>query len=298
MRIAFIGLGNMGRHMAANLQRAGHELVVHDVQRQAAEGHLANGASWASSAAESTQGAELILTSLPGPKQVEEVALGEGGILQGAARDTVYVDLSTSSPTLIRRIYQAFREQGIHVLDAPVSGGPLGAERATLQVMVGGDEAIYERIRPALLNIGDKVSYIGEIGSGEIAKLCHNTLTYCANLALAEVFTLGVKAGVKPEKLLEAIQGGAYGQGYMLTHRIPKLVFTGRFDQAGFYLALARKDVGLATELAREFNVPMNVASLAEQALIEGLVRGWDDKDSSAIWMLQEERAGVKVRTE
>jgi 3-hydroxyisobutyrate dehydrogenase len=298
MRIAFIGLGNMGRHMAANLQKAGHDVTVHDVRREAAEAHLANGAKWANSAAEAAQGAEIVLTSLPGPKQVEDVALGEGGILQGAAKGAIFADLSTSSPTLIRRIYEVFKAQGVHVLDAPVSGGPLGAERATLQVMVGGDEDVYERARPALLGIGDKVSHIGPIGSGEIAKLCHNTMSYCANLALAEVFTLGVKAGVKPEKLLEAIQGGAYGQGYMLKHRIPNLIFRGGFDEAGFYLALARKDVGLATELAREYNVPMNVASLAEQALVEGLSRGWDAKDSSAIWMLQEERAQVKVRSE
>jgi 3-hydroxyisobutyrate dehydrogenase len=298
MRIAFIGLGNMGRHMAANLQKAGHEIVVHDVRQEAAERHLANGAAWANSAAEAAQGAELILTSLPGPKQVEEVALGEGGILQGAAKGAVYADLSTSSPTLIRRIYQTFAEQGVHVLDAPVSGGPVGAERGTLQVMVGGDEEIYERVRSALLGIGDKVSYIGAIGAGAIAKLCHNTLSYCAALAAAEVFTLGVKAGVEPEKLLEAIQGGAFGQGNLLKHRLPNIIFKGGFDEAGFYLALARKDVGLATELAREHNVPMNVASLAEQALIEGLARGWEAKDSSAIWMLQEERAGVTVRTE
>jgi 3-hydroxyisobutyrate dehydrogenase-like beta-hydroxyacid dehydrogenase len=297
MRIAFIGLGNMGQHMAANLQKAGHELIVHDVRRSAAEKHLSNGATWANSAAEAAQGAELILTSLPGPKQVEEVALGEGGILQGAARGAVYADLSTSSPTLIRRIHAAFAEHGVYVLDAPVSGGPNGAKQATLQVMVGGDEAIYEQVRPAFLGIGDKVSYVGEIGSGEIAKLCHNTMSYCANLALAEVFTLGVKAGIKPEKLLEVLQGGAYGQGNMLKHRIPNIIFKEAFQPAGFYLALARKDVGLATELARELNVPMNIASLAEQALIEGLARGWDSLDSSAIWLLQEERAGVKVRS-
>src|ERR687883_1566868 len=214
MRIAFIGLGNMGRRMAASRQRAGHDLIVHDVRREAAEAHLANGATWANSAAEAAQGAELILTSLPGPKQVEAVALGEGGILQGAAKGAVYADLSTSSPTLIRRIHDEFAQHGIHVLDAPVSGGPVGAERGTLQVMVGGDEEVYERVRPALLGIGDTVSYIGDIGSGEIAKLCHNTMSAIANVALAEVFTLGVKAGVKPEKLLEGIQGGAYGGGY------------------------------------------------------------------------------------
>ncbi len=298
MRIAFIGLGNMGRHMAANLQKAGHEVTVHDMRRAAADGHLANGAHWADSAAEAAQGAELILTSLPGPKQVEEVALGEGGILQGAAKGAVWADLSTSSPTLIRRIYEVFKEQGVHVMDAPVSGGPNGAEAGTLQVMCGGDEEIYNRVRPALLGIGDKVSYIGAIGAGAIAKLCHNTMSYCANLAMAEIFTLGVKAGLEPEKLLEAIQGGAYGQGNMLKHRVPNLIFKGAWEPAGFYMALARKDVGLATELAREYNVPMNVASLAEQALIEGLARGWDSLDSSAIWMLQEERAGVKVRAD
>src|SRR3954452_3824483 len=244
MRIAFIGLGNMGRHMAANLQKAGHELVVHDMRQAAAEGHLANGARWANTAAEAAQGAELILTSLPGPKQVEAVALGEGGILQGAAKGAVYADLSTSSPTLIRRIYQTFADQGIHVLDAPVSGGPVGAERATLQVMVGGDEDVYNRVRPALLGIGDKVSYVGEIGAGEIAKLCHNTMSAIANVALAEVFTLGVKAGVKPEKLLEAIRGGSFGQLNILKYRIPDRIFKGDFDDASFYLALMRKDVG------------------------------------------------------
>jgi len=297
MRIAFIGVGTMGGPMALNLLKAGHSLVVSDVRREVAEPQLAQGARWANSAAEAAQGAELILTSLPGPKQVEEVALGEGGILQGAASGAVYADLSTSSPTLIRRIHQEFAEQGIHVLDAPVSGGPHGARAGTLQVMVGGDEAIYERVRPALLAIGDKVSYIGDVGCGEIAKLMHNMISYAASLALAEGFTLGVKAGVKPEKLLEAIRGGAYGQGYMLSYRIPEKIFKGTYDEAGFALRLARKDVGLATELGREYDVPMAVASLAEQNLIQGLVRGWGDKDSSAIFMLQEERAGVQVRT-
>src|SRR6059058_3840747 len=127
MLIAFIGLGNMGRHMAANLQKAGHDLIVHDVRPETAAGHLANGARWANTTAEAAQGAELILTSLPGPRQVEEVALGEGGILQGAARGAVFADLSTSSPTLIRRIHQEFAEHGVHVLDAPVSGGTRGA---------------------------------------------------------------------------------------------------------------------------------------------------------------------------
>ena len=298
MRIGFIGLGTMGGPMALNLLKAGHELVVHDVRRASAEPQLGQGARWADSPAEAAREAELTLTSLPGPKEVEQVALGDGGIIHGAQRDAVYADLSTSSPTLIRRIHAAFAERGIHVLDAPVSGGPSGAQRATLQVMVGGDEAVFERVKPALQGIGDKVSYIGDVGSGEIAKLVHNMIGYCALQAFAETFTMGVKAGVKPEKLLEAVRGGAYGQGYMLTLRLPEVVFKGDFDNPRFALALARKDVGLATELAREFQVPMAVCNLVEQSMIEALVRGWGAKDSSAAFMLQEERAGVKVRTQ
>jgi 3-hydroxyisobutyrate dehydrogenase len=297
MRIAFIGLGTMGGPMALNLQAAGHDLVVHDVAPDAGAALLEGGARWADSPADAARDAQLVLTSLPGPKEVEQVALGEQGIGQGAPRDAIYADLSTSSPTLIRRIHALLGERGIHVLDAPVSGGPIGAQRGTLQIMVGGDEAIFERARPALLAIGDKVSHIGEIGAGAIAKLVHNTMSYSAGLAIAECLTLGVKAGVNPEKLLEAVRGGAYGQGYMLSYRVPEVVFKADYDNPRFALELARKDVGLATELARELNVPMAVASLAEQALMEGLARGWARKDSSATFMLQEERAGVKLRS-
>jgi 3-hydroxyisobutyrate dehydrogenase-like beta-hydroxyacid dehydrogenase len=296
MRIAFIGLGTMGGHMASNLQAAGHELVVHDARRAAADKHLQRGARWADSPRDAAREAELILTSLPGPKEVKLVALGEQGVGQGAPRGSIYADLSTSSPTLIRRIHKLLGERGIDVLDAPVSGGPMGAERATLQIMVGGDEAVFERARPALEAIGDKVSHIGEIGAGAVAKLAHNLLGYCTAQALAEVFTLGIKAGVKPEKLLEAIRGGAFGQGYALSYRLPEVVFKDDFDNPRFALALARKDVALANELAREHDVPMAMGALAEQALIEAMARGWGNKDSAAAMMLQEERAGVKIR--
>jgi 3-hydroxyisobutyrate dehydrogenase len=297
MKVAFIGVGTMGGHMAANLLKAGHDVVVFDTRRATAEPLLAKGARWAESPAQAAQQAELTLTSLPGPREVEAVALGEGGILQGAPRGSVYADLSTSSPTLIRRIHGVFKEQGIHVLDAPVSGGPGGAEAGTLQLMVGGDPEIYERVRPVLLAIGTKVDRMGDVGAGEVAKLCHNMLSYCAGLALAEAFTLGVKAGIAPEDLLTAIKGSAYGVHNSLNFRIPEIVFKNDFDVPRFALRLARKDVGLATELGREYNVPLPVANLAEQALIEGLVRGWDNKDSWAVWLLQEERAGVDVRT-
>src|SRR5215510_8205187 len=296
MRIGFIGLGNMGGPMALNLIKAGHTLIVHDVRREAAAPHLERGAKWSDSPQALARESELILTSLPGPKEVEAVALGADGIVHGAVPGTIYADLSTGSPTVMRRLHAAFKDKGVHVLDAPVSGGVWGAQRGTLQVMVGGDEAIYNEVKDVLKGVGDKVGYMGAIGSGTIAKLVHNMISIAARSLVAEGFTLGVKAGVKPEALLEAIRGASFGQGLILSHMIPDVVFRGQFDTVRFALKLARKDVGLATELAREYDVPMPMATLGEQIVMEAIARGWGDKDSTSPWMLQEEAAGVKVR--
>jgi 3-hydroxyisobutyrate dehydrogenase-like beta-hydroxyacid dehydrogenase len=298
MDIGFIGLGTMGGRMVANLLRAGHELAVFDIRRAAAEPLEARGARWADSPRAAAQDAELVLTSLPGPREVEAAALGDDGVIHGIRPGAIYADLSTSSASLIRRIHAAFAARGADVLDAPVSGGPVGAQSATLQIMVGGDQAVYERARPALLALGDKVSYMGEIGSGSVAKLVHNLIGICTTQLLAEAFTLGVKAGVRPERLLEAVRGGAVGRGLALSHHLPEVVFEDDFDTPRFALALARKDLGLATELAREFAVPVPLAALAEQSLIEALNRGWGGKDASAAFLLQEERAGVTVRAQ
>jgi 3-hydroxyisobutyrate dehydrogenase len=296
MRIGFIGLGNMGGPMALNLIKAGHTLIVNDVRREAAAPHRQAGATWADNPQAVARESELILTSLPGPTEVETVALGADGIIHGAMPGTVYADLSTGSPTVMRKLHAAFKPKGVHVLDAPVSGGVWGAQRGTLQVMVGGDEAIYNEVKDVLKAVGDKVGYMGAIGSGTIAKLVHNMISIAARSLVAEGFTLGVKAGVKPEALLEAIRGASFGQGLLLSQMIPNVVFKGNFDTVRFALKLARKDIGLATELAREYDVPMPMAAIAEQIMIEALARGWGDKDSTSPWMLQEEAAGVVVR--
>jgi 3-hydroxyisobutyrate dehydrogenase len=295
MKIGFIGLGNMGGPMALNLMKAGHELLVHDVRREMAAAHLDKGARWAASPREAAADRELILSSLPGPAEVERVATGADGVIHGATRGAIYADLSTGSPTVMRKIHGVFKERGVHVLDAPVSGGVPGAVHGTLQVMVGGDEAIYQRAKPALEAIG-KVGYMGSIGAGTIAKLVHNAISLSTRAIVAEAFTLGVKAGVQPEALLEAVRGGSFGQGNILSRVLPNVVFTGDFDTQQFALRLARKDVGLATELAREFDVPMALISLVEQLMVEAVARGWGERDSNASWELQEERAGVKVR--
>jgi 3-hydroxyisobutyrate dehydrogenase-like beta-hydroxyacid dehydrogenase len=264
------------------------------VRREAAAPHLQAGAKWADGPQAVARESELILTSLPGPKEVEAVALGPGGIIHGAVAGTIYADLSTGSPTVMRKLHAAFKDKGVHVLDAPVSGGVGGAQRGTLQVMV--DEAIYNEVKDVLKAVGHKVGYMGPIGSGTIAKLVHNMISIATRSLVAEGFTLGVKAGVKAEALLEAIRGASFGQGLILSEMIPNVIFKGNFDTVRFALKLARKDIGLATELAREYDVPMPMAAVAEQIMMEALARGWGDKDSTSPWMLQEEAAGVVVR--
>lgn len=297
MRIGFIGLGNMGGPMALNVLAAGHAVMVSDIRKDAAEPHLARGAAWADTPKAVAEASEIVFTSLPGPREVEAVALGAGGILEGAGRGAVYVDLSTSSATLIRHVHGVYAGRGVEVLDAPVSGGVPGARSGKLAVLVGGSAPVYARVKPVLDAIGDKVMRVGEIGSGTIAKLVHNMISTCARMAIAEGMTLGVKAGVTPEALLDALQKSSFGQGRVLREMIPSTVFPGAFDSVNFALRLLRKDVGLATELGREYHVPMMIAALAEQQLEEALRRGWGDRDSNTIFCLQEERAGVQLRT-
>ena len=304
MKIGFIGLGNMGGGMAANVLRAGYDLTVHDLRRESATPLLEAGTSWADTPAELAAACDIVLTSLPGPREVEAIALGEGGVLEGmvgkaaAGGDSgVYIDLSTSSPTLIRGIAERFAEHGLSVLDAPVSGGPVGARTGRLAVMVGGEHDVYERVKPALDAIGDKVSYIGPVGSGSIAKLMHNCIGYGLQTIVAECLTLGVKAGVDPEPLYEAISNGSVGRGSSFANTYPNTFLAGNFDPPSFALRLAHKDVSLALELAREYGVPMSVGNIAHQELTAALNRGWADMDSRVAMKLQEERAGgVEVR--
>lgn len=294
--VGFIGLGTMGTGMAANIQKAGYPLVVYDVRGEAASPFLDGGAQLASSATEVARLSDVIFTSLPGPKEVEEVVTGSAGILQGITEDSVYIDLSTSRPTLIRQLEPLLRGKGAHVLDAPVSGGKKGADTGTLALMVGGDLEIYERVKILLEILGDKVFYAGTIGAGGICKLVHEMISHSVREAIAEGFTLGVKAGVDTISLWECVRRGALGQMSELHQGIPKTVFQGKFEPPGFALALARKDIGLAVELGHEYGVPIPIAELAEQRKAQGMDRGWGPKDSQITFLLQEELAGVQVR--
>ena len=297
MKVGFIGLGTMGGSMAFNTIQGGHELVVHDIRRESATRHLEAGATWADSPREVAEASDIVFTSLPGPTEVEAVFLGEDGILQGMSAGKVYFDLSTSTPNLIRRLHDIASGQGVEVLDAPVSGGPRGAESRNLAIWVGGDKDVFDRCRPALDAIGDKAYYVGPIGCGAVAKLVHNCAGYVIQTALAEVFTMGVKAGVEPLALWQAVRRGAQGRRGtfegLAEHLLP-----GKFDPPDFALRLARKDVDLAVGVGREYDVPMRLANLAVQEMTEAMNRGWGDRDSRVAMLLQEERAGVEVRVD
>ncbi len=294
MKIGFIGLGTMGSSIAMNAMRGGQALVVHDLERERATPHLEAGADWAENPRDVAAEADVIFTSLPGPAEVEAVAHGADGLRAGLVAGQAYFDLSTNSPTVMRRLQAIFAGHGVQALDAPVSGGPDGARSGRLAIWVGGDQATYERCLPVLQTIGDQPTYVGPIGAGSIAKLVHNCSGYIIQTALAETFTLGVKAGLDAEALWQAVRQGALGRRRTFDH-MARQYLPRRFEPADFALALARKDVGLAVALGRELDVPMRLANLTLEELTEAMNRGWGDRDSRTAMLLQEERAGVEV---
>jgi 3-hydroxyisobutyrate dehydrogenase-like beta-hydroxyacid dehydrogenase len=294
MRVGFIGLGTMGASMALNLRAAGYDIVVNDIRREASAPHLQAGASWGESARKVAEAADIVFTSLPGPREVEQVALAENGLLAGMCRGTAWFDLSTNSPTVVRRLHDHFGAKGVAMLDSPVSGGPAGAKSRKLALWVSGDKTVFDRHKPALDAIGDQAMYVGPIGAGTVAKLVHNTAGYAILAALAEVFTLGVKAGVEPLPLWQAVRQGAFGRSRTFD-RLAQQFLPQVFDPAAFSLKLAHKDITLATELGRELNIPLRIAALVHEELTEALNRGWAERDSRIFMLLQEERAGVNI---
>lgn len=297
MKIGFIGLGKMGSGMAANLQRAGYALVAHDIVREAAAAHLERGALWADSPREVARACAITFTSLPGPEEVERVATGPDGVLEGIRAGDVYIDLSTGYPASVRSIYQKFLDAGAHMMDAPVSGSTIGAKTGRLAIMAGGAAEVYARCEPVLAAIGDRLTYTGGIGSGTICKLAHNLLGYGIQAIAAECYTLGVKAGAEPAAVAEAIRNGAVGRGVHFDFIFPETFLKGKFDAPHFPMKGAAKDVSFALALAREHRVPMTMGNIAYQELIAGLNRGWGEDDARRAMTLQEERAGgVSVR--
>ena len=293
MQVGFIGLGHMGQHMARHVAEAGHDVAAFDLRPEAiAQLAQTAHARRASSVAEAASSAEIVFTSLPGPPEVESVASGPDGLLESMQRGSVYVDLSSNSPTTVRKLAAAFAERGIQMLDSPVAGGVTGAEAGTLSLMVGGDRDAFERVRPVLAAIGTKLFYCGPSGNGAIVKLCNNLCSQMQNAAAGEILSLGVKAGVDLQILATAI-GASTGSCRPLVDTFPKQLFRRNFENPGFSSTLSAKDTHLAIELAHELGVPMEIGEIVERDKQEALRRGWGPLSPDVFVKLQEERAGV-----
>jgi 3-hydroxyisobutyrate dehydrogenase-like beta-hydroxyacid dehydrogenase len=286
--IGFIGTGTIGGPMARRLVEAGHALVVCDRVETATAPLVAAGAKRAASPREAAERCRVVFTSLPGPKEVDEVATA---LLAGARPGDVHVDLSTSAFDSVRALASREAAAGVHLVDAPVSGGAIGASQGTLTVMASGDRAAFQRVEPLLAAFGKNIFYLGDSGNGTLAKLVNNAIFLCGGLLVQETFTMAAKAGLEPGRLLEVVQkssGAAYAG-------LAKLLLGHAFDNAFFQLALAEKDVALALASAAGLGVPMPVIAAAHETYARSLAMGLGPKLFAATLLAVEEAAGVEV---
>jgi 3-hydroxyisobutyrate dehydrogenase len=283
--------------MALNLLRQGHELRLFDVTPAAAAPLTAEGAVWCSSPADAVTDVAAVFTCLPGPREVEETALQHDGLLGALATGGVWFDLTTNAPDRIQALHRQCAERGIELMDAPVSGGPSGAASKKLAIWVGGDQAVFRRFEFLLRQMADSPAYIGAIGSGNAVKLVHNSASFAAQLLFAEAFTLGVKFGIDPIVLFNALRDGTTGRSRTFD-RLREQFLPGIYDPPAFSLRLACKDMNLALDLAKLTNVPMQMIEIATRDMEAAMQRGWSEQDARIAMTLQEERAGVSVKIE
>ena len=290
MKIGFIGMGTMGAPMALNLLEAGHEVTVHNRTRGKEEAVAKKGASRAASPREAAKNADVVIAIVSDTPDVREVVLGGEGAIHGMKEGSVLVDMSTISPSVTREIAEKLSEKGVEMLDAPVSGGSEGAEQGTLSIMVGGKEEVVERLHPVLEVMGDTVTRVGPVGSGQITKAINQTIIAGTYVAVAEGLALGLAAGIDIKAAHQAVSGGAAGS-WVLTNRADNMINDSY--PLGFRTRLHRKDLGIALETARDLGVPIPVAAYVEQ-LETGLVkRGLGDEDVSNIARVVREGAGL-----
>ena len=295
MRVGFIGVGNIGRPMATQIAKAGFDITVHDLHEEAAASLVELGARWADSPRTLAEHCDIICTCLPGPAEMKAVVFGEDGIAESIRPGAVYIDHTTNSPALVREVHKVLQEKGVEVLDAPVSGGMEGAQTRDLTVLVGGESETLEKCRPVLESMAKTVLHVGKIGSGSVCKITHNAASFIRSMALVECLTVGVKAGVEPDVLLDAYQRSALGSNSDIHVRLPATIFQGNFEPR-FALKIANKDIGLAAELADQYDVPVQLIHACKDEMAEAMSQGLGDRDSSISLTLQEERAGVEIR--
>jgi 3-hydroxyisobutyrate dehydrogenase-like beta-hydroxyacid dehydrogenase len=283
----------MGNPMAVNVQRAGHQMTVTDVRSEAAANLVDEGAAWADSAKAVAEASDVVMLSLPRPPDVEAVVTGAEGVLAGLAPGGTIIDLSTNSPSVVRALAETAAARQIGFLDAPVSGGVYGARKGTLAVMVGGDEALYEQYKPLFDAIGANVFRVGPVGAGNVVKLVNNMLAFIGMMGTTEAIVLGAKAGVDPAVLREVVKTGSGGS--FVWDSGTRAILRDRLAPT-FSVSLASKDIGLATELAKELGVPVPMGERAEELILGYREGGFADEDVLATVKSIEERAGQVVR--
>ncbi len=280
LKVGYIGLGLMGKSMARNILEAGFPLVVYNRSKEAVKELTAKGAQPANSPAEVAYQVDVVITNLPDSPDVEKVALGVDGIIEGAHGGLIFIDNSTIKPATARQIAKELGEKGVSCLDAPVSGGDIGAKQGTLAIMVGGPSQTLEQVRPILEAMGNTITHVGEAGAGQIAKAANQIMVAAQMVALGELLIFARKAGADPQKVVEAIQGGA-AQCWALDVK-PQRLFAGN-REPGFKAYMQAKDLGIVLDTARLYGIPLVSASVHTQLFNAMLEMGMKEQDNSAV---------------
>jgi 2-hydroxy-3-oxopropionate reductase len=292
-KIAFVGLGIMGKPMSKNLLKAGHSVVVFDVAPAPVADVVAAGGTAAKSSKEAASQADVIITMLPDGPEVEAAVLGPGGILEGAAKGSTVVDMSSISPVVAQKVGAACAAKGVEFLDAPVSGGEPKAIEGTLAIMVGGDAKAFEKIEPILKNMGASVTLTGPVGAGNVTKLANQIMVACNIAAMGEALTLATKAGLDPEVVFNAVKGGLAGST-VLNAKAPMVI--SRNFQPGFRIALHQKDLRNALLAAESMKVSLPLTGVVQNMLMALMNDGKGALDHSAIVTVVEKMAGVEIK--
>jgi len=292
-RVGFIGLGIMGLPMARNLMQAGYGLTVHNRSPRKAEELGKEGATVAKSPREVAQNSDVVITMLPDSPDVERVVAGDDGVLEGIGEGALLVDMSTISTVVTARLAQAAKEKGASMLDAPVSGGDVGAIEGTLSVMVGGQEEDIQRVKPLLEAMGETITHVGPTGAGQVVKAANQIVVALTIEAVSEALVLGSAGGVSPEKLLEVLGGGLAANKVM---EVKREKFLSHAFEPGFRSELHHKDLGIALAAGREYGVTLPVTAVVDQMLLMMKRKGWGGEDHSALLRIIEDLSQQEIR--
>jgi 2-hydroxy-3-oxopropionate reductase len=285
-RVGFIGLGIMGMPMARNLMDSGYELTVHNRSPEKAEELGKEGAAVAATPREVAQNSDVVITMLPDSPQVREVVAGEDGVLEGISEGALLIDMSTISPVVTEELAEALKEKGASMLDAPVSGGDVGAIEGTLSIMVGGEEADFQGAKPLFEAMGETITHVGPTGAGQVTKAANQVVVALTIEAVSEALVLGSAGGVSPEKILDVLSGGLASNKVM---EVKREKFLSHTFEPGFRSELHHKDLGIALAAGREYGVVLPVTAIVDQMLLSMRRKGWGGEDHSALLRIIED---------